>query len=98
VIDSFPFTGWFTAEGAVSEDITAFWPFAGDVAGESTTFASTGTLVMTIIGMIVTVLAIIGWIYKDDRMLTEHAERLRAAGFGRPGAPGPGGPVGRPEA
>jgi hypothetical protein len=87
VIDSFPFTGWFTPEGAVSEDLTAFWPFAGDVAGESTTFASTGTWVMTIIGMIITVLAIIGWMYMDNRMLTEHAERLRAAGFGRPVPP-----------
>ena len=41
-----------------------------------------GIWFLTILGMIATVLAIVGWFYMDNRMLTRHAERLRAAGFG----------------
>ena len=81
MIDAFPFRSWLTEGGDVNQDLTAFWPFAPG--------GSTGTWVLTIIGMIVTVLAIIAWVYMDDRMLREHAERLRAAGFGREGAARP---------
>jgi hypothetical protein len=67
------------------EEVTdAFWPFGPGAE----------TVTLTVIGMIVTVLAIIGWIYMDNRMLTEHAERLRTAGFGR--QPPPGGTSSRP--
>lgn len=87
MIDSFPFQGFFTEDGAVDPSLTAFWPYAGS---PEFTDASTGTWVLTVIGMIVTLIAIIGWIYMDNRMLTRHADRLRAAGFGRGGVGAPG--------
>ena len=87
MIDSFPFESFFTPDGAVDPNLTAFWPYAGS---PEFTDGSTGTWVITILGMVITVLAIIGWFYMDNRMLTRHAERLRAAGFGRAaGGPAP---------
>lgn len=74
MIDAFPFDSW--------DDVTgAFWQYSGGTGS--------GTWTLTIIGIIVTVAAIIGWVYMDNRMLTTHAKRLRTAGFGQaaPGAP-----------
>jgi hypothetical protein len=79
MIDAFPFGSWDEVEGA-------FWQYSGG--------AGAGTWALTVIGMIVTAIAIIGWVYMDNQMLTRHAERLRAAGFGRSAAGGPPGPEG----
>ena len=90
MIDSFSFQGWFLEDGSVDPSITAFWPYVGS---PEFTDASTGTWVFTILGMISIFLAFVGWFYMDNTMLRRHAERLRAAGFGRrggAGAPPPG--------
>jgi hypothetical protein len=72
VIDSFPFDEW-------SEDITAFWTFGPG--------SSTGTYVLTVLGIILMVAALVGWVWLENRKLTAQAELLRAAG----GLPSPGG-------
>jgi hypothetical protein len=72
VIDSFPFDEW-------TEDITAFWTFGPG--------NSTGTYVLTVLGLIVFVAAMIGWVWLENKKLTAQATILRAAG----GLPAPGG-------
>jgi hypothetical protein len=72
VIDSFPFDEW-------AEDIAGFWTFGPG--------NSTGTYVLTVLGIIVMVGAIIGWVWLENRKLSAQAALLRAAG----GLPAPGG-------
>jgi hypothetical protein len=78
VIDSFPYEEW-------GEEIAGFWTFGpGD---------STGTYVLTVLGIIVMVAAMIGFVVLESRKLRAQAELLRAAGgFPAPGGvpPGPG--------
>lgn len=72
MIDSFPFDEF-------REDITAFWTFGpGD---------STGTYVLTVLGIILMVVSLAGWVWLENRKLRAQAELLRAAG----GLPAPGG-------
>ena len=78
MIDSFPFDEW-------SEDITAFWTFGPE--------NSTGTYVLTVLGIILMVLALIYWVWLENKKLTAQAELLRRAGGlppTSPTAPGPG--------
>jgi hypothetical protein len=78
VIDSFPFDEW-------SEDITAFWTFGPE--------NSTGTYVLTVLGIILMVGAIVYWVWLENKKLTAQAELLRGAGGlppASPTAPGPG--------
>jgi hypothetical protein len=72
VIDSFPFDEW-------GEDITTFWTFGPE--------NSTGTYVLTVLGIILMVAALIYWVWLENRKLAAQAELLRAAG----GLPVPGG-------
>jgi hypothetical protein len=78
VIDSFPFDEW-------SEDITAFWTFGPE--------NSTGTYIMTVLGIILMVGAIVYWVWLENIKLNAQAELLRGAGGlppASPTAPGPG--------
>jgi hypothetical protein len=78
VIDSFPFDEW-------SEEITTFWTFGPE--------DSTGTYVLTVLGVILMVAALIYWVWLENRKLTAQAELLRGAGGlppASPTAPGPG--------
>ncbi|MGH3039107.1 MAG: hypothetical protein ACRDLZ_06845 [Gaiellaceae bacterium] len=78
MIDSFPFDEW-------SEEITTFWTFGPE--------NSTGTYVLTVLGIILMVAAIIYWVWLENRKLTTQAELLRGAGGlppASPTAPGPG--------
>ncbi|MGH3032431.1 MAG: hypothetical protein ACRDNE_17045 [Gaiellaceae bacterium] len=72
MIDSFPFEEW-------TEDIAAFWTFGPG--------NSTGTYILTVLGIIVMVSALIGWVWLENRKLSAQAALLRAAG----GMPAPGG-------
>jgi hypothetical protein len=65
VIDSFPFSEW-------GEDISAFWTFGPQ--------NSTGTYVLTVLGIILMVVALIGWVWLEHQKLSAQTERLRAAG------------------
>ncbi len=78
MIDSFPYEEW-------SENIDAFWTFGPG--------SSTGTYVLTILGLLLFLAAMVGWVWLENRKLRAQAELLRAAGgFPAPGGvlPGPG--------
>jgi hypothetical protein len=78
VIDSFPFDEW-------SEEITTFWTFGPE--------DSTGTYVLTVLGIILMVGALIYWVWLENKKLNAQAELLRGAGGlppASPTAPGPG--------
>jgi hypothetical protein len=78
VIDSFPYDSW--------EDVaTTFWTFGPE--------DSTGTYILTVLGIILMVAAIIYWVWLENRKLTAQAQLLRGAGGlppASPTAPGPG--------
>jgi hypothetical protein len=73
MIDSFPFDEF-------SDTVTSFWTFGPE--------NSTGTYVLTALGVILMVAALIGWVWLENRKLWAQAELLRAAG----GTPAPAGP------
>lgn len=68
MIDSFPYREW-------NEDITTFWTFGPGVDHDLT-----GTFVLTGLGMLVMILALVYWVWLEHKKLTEQAERLRQAG------------------
>ena len=72
MIDSFPFEEW-------GENVDAFWTFGPG--------NSTGTYVLTVLGIIAMVASLAGWVWLEHRKLQAQAELLRQAG----GFPAPGG-------
>lgn len=74
MIDSFPFEEW-------GDSISAFWTFGPE--------NSTGTYILTVLGIIVMIASLIGWVWLENRKLQAQADLLRAAG----GIPAPGGPA-----
>jgi hypothetical protein len=79
MIDSFPFDSWLDNAGNFNQDIGAYFTWGPG--------NSTGTYVLTVLGIIVMVAAFIGWVWLENRKLWAQADLLRAAG----GAPVPGG-------
>jgi hypothetical protein len=78
VIDSFPFDEW-------TEDIAAYWTFGPE--------NSTGTYVMTALGIILMVVSLIWFVMLERRKLDAQAQLLRGGGIlppASPTAPGPG--------
>jgi hypothetical protein len=78
VIDSFPFDEW-------TEDITAYWTFGPE--------NSTGTYILTVLGIMLMVAALIGFVLLERRKLDAQAQLLRGGGIlppASPTAPGPG--------
>jgi hypothetical protein len=65
MFDAFPFDEW-------SEDIAEFWTFGGE--------GSTGTYIMTVLGISVMVLAFIGFVWLENRKLARQAALLKASG------------------
>jgi len=78
VIDSFPFDEW-------TEDIAAYWTFGPE--------NSTGTYILTVLGIILMVASLIGFVMLERRKLDAQAQLLRGGGIlppASPTAPGPG--------
>jgi hypothetical protein len=78
VIDSFPFDEW-------TEDIAAYWTFGPE--------NSTGTYVLTVLGIILMVVSLIWFVVLERRKLDAQAALLRGGGVlppASPTAPGPG--------
>jgi hypothetical protein len=71
MFDAFPFDEW-------SEEITTFWTFGveGDV----------GTIILTILGVLLMVGSLIGFVMLESGKLERQAEVLRQAMGPRPGA------------
>ena len=77
MIDSFPLDEWPTK---VSDAISgAFWTFGPE--------NSTGTYILTVLGVIVMMASLVGWVVLEQRKLEAQAALLRTAG----GLPAPGG-------
>jgi len=64
MFDAFPYDEW-------SDQITTFWTFG--VEGD------TGTIIMTILGVLLMVGALIGWVRLESSKLDHQAETLRRA-------------------
>jgi hypothetical protein len=79
MIDSFPFDEW-------ADDIAAFWTFGPQ--------NSTGTYVLTVLGIILMVASLIGWVWLEDQKLKRQASHLRGPGGGS--GPGAGGTASEP--
>jgi hypothetical protein len=75
MIDSFPWDDF-------SEKVTTFWTF-----GPGADHNLTGTYVLTGLGMLLMIAALVYWVVLEDRKLAAQAALLRAAG----GMPAPGG-------
>lgn len=65
MFDSFPYDRW-------SDTVTDFWTWGGH--------NSTGTYVLTVLGCVLAVSALIGWVWRERRMLEREAAALRASG------------------
>jgi hypothetical protein len=66
VFDTFPFDEW-------SEDIAEFWTW-----GPAN---STGTYILTALGVLLMIASLIGFVRQESRRLDEQARRLREDGF-----------------
>jgi hypothetical protein len=78
VIDSFPFDEW-------TDDIAAYWTFGPE--------NSTGTYILTVLGIILMVASLIAFVLLERRKLDAQAQLLRGGGIlppASPTAPGPG--------
>jgi hypothetical protein len=65
MFDAVPYDEW-------SEDIAEFWTFGGE--------GSTGTWIMTVLGVAAMVISFWGFFVLENRKLAHQAERLRASG------------------
>lgn len=65
MIDSFPYDEW-------SDSIAEFWTFGGQ--------GSTGTWILTALGVAAMILAFVGFVRLEHRKVTAQAERLKASG------------------
>ena len=65
MFDAFPFDEW-------SEDIAEFWTFGGA--------NSTGTYIMTALGVAVMIMAFIGFFVLENKKLDRQATMLKASG------------------
>ncbi len=76
MIDSFPYESWLKPDGSLNTDITTFWTFGPAYGAEGGSL--TGTYVMTILGILLMLGALIAWVVMENRRLNAHADRLRA--------------------
>jgi len=65
MFDAFPYDEW-------SEDIAGFWTFGPE--------SSTGTYIMTVLGVAVMLIALIGFVVLENRKLARQQAVLRASG------------------
>lgn len=65
MFNSFPYDEW-------SDSVTDFWTWGGA--------NSTGTYILTVLGCILMVAALIGWVWLEKQKLDRQASMLRAAG------------------
>jgi hypothetical protein len=72
MFDAFPYDEW-------SEDIADFWTFGGQ--------GSTGTWILTILGVAAMLITFWGFVILENRKLTAQADRLKSSGaLDRPSA------------
>jgi hypothetical protein len=72
MFNSFPYESWLDAEGNLNQEITDFWTFGGA--------NSTGTYILTVLGVAAMAIAFIGFVILENRKLRHQAATLRASG------------------
>jgi hypothetical protein len=80
LIDCFTFVLWCVK-------FSTFWTFSG---------GTTGSYVLTVLGIILMVVSIIGWAWLEDKKLWAQTDRLRAATGAAPPRPTLPGPTATP--
>jgi hypothetical protein len=65
MFDAFPFDEW-------SEDIAGFWTFGPE--------ESTGTWILTVLGVVVMLIALVGFVILENRKLAHQEATLKASG------------------
>lgn len=65
MFDAFPYDEW-------SGEVAEFWTFGGE--------SSTGTYIMTVLGIAVVLIAFAGFVWLEKKKLEHRAATLRAAG------------------
>ena len=65
MFDAFPFDEW-------GEDIAEFWTYGGE--------GSTGTYIMTALGVAAMLISLIGFVWLEQKKLRRQTEMLRASG------------------
>ena len=66
MFDAFPYDAW-------GPDVADFWAFGGA--------NSTGTYIMTALGLILMFAALIGWVRQETGRMNEHEARLQNEGM-----------------
>lgn len=78
MIDSFPYESWLNEAGdGLNTDITTFWTFGPAYGSEGGSL--TGTFVLTGLGMLLMVVALVWFVALEKRKLDDQAARLRGA-------------------
>jgi hypothetical protein len=74
------------------EDCTGFMTFGpGSTYGDEGTAAETAYYILTVLGIVVTLAALVAWVIYENRQLVGHVARLRGRGpMPPPPAPQPG--------
>ena len=76
MFDAFPYDSWEEA----LDDLEEFWTFGGE--------GSTGTWIMTVLGVVAMVVSFWGFVVLENRKLRRQAAKLRASGaLDRPTTP-----------
>ena len=80
MFNSFPYETWLNPDGSFNTELTDFWTWGGA--------NSTGTYILTVLGCILMVASLIGFVWLEKQKLNRQAELLRAAGaFATPASP-----------
>ncbi len=77
MIDSFPYESWLDADGNLNTAISPFWTFGPGVDHDLT-----GTFVLTGLGMLLMIGALVYWTWLENKKLWEQTDHLRRAGGG----------------
>jgi hypothetical protein len=72
MFNSFPYETWLNPDGTFNTELTDFWTWGGA--------NSTGTYILTVLGCILMVASLIGWVLLEKSKLERQASMLRAAG------------------
>lgn len=72
MFNSFPYETWLNPDGTLNQELTDFWTWGGA--------NSTGTYVLTVLGCILMVAALIGFVWLEKQKLDRQSALLRAGG------------------
>ena len=72
MFNAFPYDSWLAPDGTFNQELGDFWTYGGA--------NSTGTYILTVLGCILMVASLIGWVWLEKTKLDRQAAALRASG------------------